>query len=113
MTNDVDVNRKARVNRTSGKLFCLAGLLFVLSGLIDGNIGRYILIGMMNVCVGLIFLSMAKRTEKPMVTATIQTQKCLTRRMQTKQVKPSEPEPSKETVFEKSSIFVIDSDHWY
>ena len=64
MTNDVDVNRKARVNRTSGKLFCLAGLLFVLSGLIDGNIGRYIPIGMMNVCVGLMFLSMANRTEK-------------------------------------------------
>lgn len=64
MTNDVDVNRKARVNRTSGKLFYLAGLLFVLSGLIDGNIGRYIPIGMMIMCVGLMFLSMAKRTEK-------------------------------------------------
>jgi hypothetical protein len=32
--------------------------------LIDGNIGRYIPIGMMNMCVVLMFLSMAKRTEK-------------------------------------------------
>jgi hypothetical protein len=62
MTNDV--NRKTLDNRTSGNLFCLAGLLLVLSGLIDGDIGRYISIGMMNMCIGMMFFSMAESAKK-------------------------------------------------
>jgi hypothetical protein len=63
MTNDVD--RKTLDNRTSGNLFCLAGLLFVLSGLIDGDIGLYIPIGMMNMCIGMKFFNMAESAKKP------------------------------------------------
>jgi hypothetical protein len=62
MTNDV--NRKTLDNRTSGNLFCLAGLLFVLSGLIDGDIGLYISIGIMNMCIGMKFFSMAESAKK-------------------------------------------------
>lgn len=62
-----NVNRKARNNRIAATLFSLAGLLWVLGGLIGGNIGLYIPIGMMNMCIGMMFLSMSKRAEKTQV----------------------------------------------
>jgi hypothetical protein len=42
----------------------LAGLLFVLSGLIVGDIGPYIPIGIMNMCIGMKFFSMAESPKK-------------------------------------------------
>jgi len=53
MTNNV--NRKVRNNRIAAILFSLGGLLWVLAGLIGGNLGLNIPIGMMNVCIGLMF----------------------------------------------------------
>lgn len=62
MTNNV--NRKARNYRIAATLFSLSGLLWVLRGLIGHNIGLHIPIGMMNVCIGMMFLSISERAAK-------------------------------------------------
>ena len=64
------MNRKTRNYRIAGTLFSLAGLLWVLKGFVSGNNGLNIPIGMMNVCIGMIILSMARREEKTQVSNT-------------------------------------------
>ncbi len=58
-----NVNRKAQGNKFAAGGFFLAGL-GVLNGLLLSNDRTTIAIGMMFMCLGLMYLSMAKRAEK-------------------------------------------------
>jgi di/tricarboxylate transporter len=59
-----NVNREAQGNKFAAGGFFLAGLGWVLNGLLLSNDGTTIAIGMMFMCLGLMCLSMAKRAEK-------------------------------------------------
>jgi hypothetical protein len=59
-----NVNREVQNYKSSAKLSFLLGPGWALCGLLLSNDGTTIAIGMMFMCLGLMYLSMAKRAEK-------------------------------------------------
>ena len=57
--------KKSRVYGIAALVWTLAGLLWVIGGIIGGNIGLYIPIGMMNICLGMMCLTLSFRGRKP------------------------------------------------
>jgi len=53
--------RQARGYRIAAICFSLAGLLWCIAALIGGNVGLNVPIGMMNICIGMMFLTMSRR----------------------------------------------------
>ena len=53
--------RQARGYRIAAICFSLAGLLWCIAALIGGNVGLNVPIGMMNICIGMMFLAMSRR----------------------------------------------------
>jgi hypothetical protein len=52
---------QARGYQIAAICFTVAGLLWCVAALIGGNAGLNIPIGMMNVCIGMMFLAMSRR----------------------------------------------------
>jgi hypothetical protein len=53
--------RQARGYQIAAICFSLAGLLWCIAALIGGNVGLNVPIGMMNICIGKMFLAMSRR----------------------------------------------------
>lgn len=53
--------RQARAFQIAAICFSFAGLLWCIAALIGGNVGLNVPIGMMNICIGMMFLAMSRR----------------------------------------------------